>query len=278
MAIEYFNNTKNGSFVRPAGYTFPTGLTKTSSAGPTSLDYLVVAGGGGSQYGGGGGGGYIEGTLSIGVGTGYAITVGAGGEVGTIGANSSFATTIIAIGGGKGSFGEPAQTGGAGGSGGGGGFVNGAVGGTALQPSSPSNSPGTGYGNGGGGKPGGGGYNAGGGGGAGGGGSPGPGFAVGGGGGAGRASPISGSPATYASGGGSYGASGRGGRSGAGSANSGDGGGYDAEKGGSGIVIVRYSGSQGATGGTVSTSPGYTIHTFTGDGTFTSNTNIYNVN
>jgi hypothetical protein len=43
-------------------------------------------------------------------------------------------------------------------------------------------------------------------------------------------------------------------------------------------VIVRYSGSQGATGGTVTTSPGFTIHTFTGPGTFTSNTAIYNIN
>ena len=42
--------------------------------------------------------------------------------------------------------------------------------------------------------------------------------------------------------------------------------------GGSGIVIVRYSGSQQATGGTITSAAGYTIHTFTGDGTFTSNT------
>jgi hypothetical protein len=51
--------------------------------------------------------------------------------------------------------------------------------------------------------------------------------------------------------------------------------------GGSGIVIVRYTGSQGATGGTITSSGGYCIHTFTGDGTFTSNTAIgavYNVN
>jgi hypothetical protein len=41
--------------------------------------------------------------------------------------------------------------------------------------------------------------------------------------------------------------------------------------GGSGIVIIRYAGSQSATGGTITSSGGYTIHTFTGDGTFTSN-------
>ena len=40
--------------------------------------------------------------------------------------------------------------------------------------------------------------------------------------------------------------------------------------GGKGIVIIRYSGSQDAFGGTVTSSGGYTIHTFTGDGTFTS--------
>lgn len=39
--------------------------------------------------------------------------------------------------------------------------------------------------------------------------------------------------------------------------------------GGSGIVIVRYFGSQQATGGTITSSGGYTIHTFTSSGTFT---------
>jgi len=51
--------------------------------------------------------------------------------------------------------------------------------------------------------------------------------------------------------------------------------------GGSGVVIVRYTGVQSATGGTISTSPGYTIHTFTGPGTFTTNaaaSAIYSVN
>ena len=45
--------------------------------------------------------------------------------------------------------------------------------------------------------------------------------------------------------------------------------------GGSGTVIIRYTGSQAATGGTVSPSvPGYTIHTFTGDGWFNVNSSI----
>jgi hypothetical protein len=39
--------------------------------------------------------------------------------------------------------------------------------------------------------------------------------------------------------------------------------------GGSGIVIVRYSGAQQATGGTITSSGGFTIHTFTSSGTFT---------
>lgn len=39
--------------------------------------------------------------------------------------------------------------------------------------------------------------------------------------------------------------------------------------GGSGVVIIRYLGAQVATGGTVTSSGGYTIHTFTSTGTFT---------
>lgn len=39
--------------------------------------------------------------------------------------------------------------------------------------------------------------------------------------------------------------------------------------GGSGIVIIRYLGTQKATGGTITSSGGYTIHTFTSSGTFT---------
>jgi hypothetical protein len=51
-------------------------------------------------------------------------------------------------------------------------------------------------------------------------------------------------------------------------------------QGGSGIVIIRYSGGQAATGGTVtSPSPGaYTVHTFTGDGSFVVNPSSYLIN
>jgi hypothetical protein len=38
--------------------------------------------------------------------------------------------------------------------------------------------------------------------------------------------------------------------------------------GGSGIVIISYPGIQRGTGGTVTTSAGFTIHTFTTSGTF----------
>jgi len=47
------------------------------------------------------------------------------------------------------------------------------------------------------------------------------------------------------------------------SGNSGNGG-----NGGSGIVIISYLGSQRGTGGTVTTSGGYTIHTFTSSSTY----------
>jgi hypothetical protein len=39
--------------------------------------------------------------------------------------------------------------------------------------------------------------------------------------------------------------------------------------GGSGVVIISYAGAQRGTGGTVTSSGGYTIHTFTSSGTFT---------
>jgi hypothetical protein len=39
--------------------------------------------------------------------------------------------------------------------------------------------------------------------------------------------------------------------------------------GGSGIVVLRYLGTQRGTGGTITSAGGYTIHTFTGSGSFT---------
>ena len=52
-----------------------------------------------------------------------------------------------------------------------------------------------------------------------------------------------------------------------GTTNTGGGGGASGN-GGSGIVIIRYAGAQRATGGTVTSANGYTIHTFTSSGTF----------
>jgi hypothetical protein len=61
--------------------------------------------------------------------------------------------------------------------------------------------------------------------------------------------------------------------SGGGGAYSSPGAGGSGGNGGKGVVIIRYSNALGqrASGGSVTTSPGYFIHTFTGDGTFTTN-------
>jgi hypothetical protein len=57
------------------------------------------------------------------------------------------------------------------------------------------------------------------------------------------------------------------GTGGGGTANTGGGG--RAAAGGSGVVIIRYAGAQRGTGGTVTSSGGYTYHTFTSSGTYT---------
>ena len=44
---------------------------------------------------------------------------------------------------------------------------------------------------------------------------------------------------------------------------------YSTGSGGSGVVIIRYLGAASATGGTITSSGGYTYHTFTSSGTFT---------
>jgi hypothetical protein len=63
---------------------------------------------------------------------------------------------------------------------------------------------------------------------------------------------------------------------GSGSTNTGGGGGGVGQTqnvagapGGSGIVIIRYPGAQRGSGGSVTSSGGFTIHTFTGNGTYT---------
>ena len=263
---------------------------------PYSVEYLVVAGGGaGGLYGGGGAGGFRTGTaFAVTVGTSYTVTVGAGGagvattesQTNNPGSNSVFSTITAAGGGGAG---NNQGTGGNGGSGGGSGW-NTAGGGSGNTPSvSPSQGN-----NGGNGASGGPNYGGGGGGGAGASGTNGT-TTTGGNGGNGTASSISGSSVTYAGGGaggtyqgGTIGTAGTGGGGAAGAAggnnpgtngtsNTGGGGGASSYQsaaalsgsGGSGVVIIRYLGSQRGTGGTVTSSGGYTIHTFTTSGTYT---------
>lgn len=225
------------------------------------MEYLIVAGGGGGgastgsgwSGAGGGAGGLIYNTTYLSSNTSYPVVVGLGGAGGTSGSpaiqgrNSSF-NGFIAIGGGL--AGSP-QTGPAnGGSGGsGGGSASAGTGGSGVA--------GQGYrgGNIGGGCSGG----ASGGGGA--GGAAADGCSNGG---LGLAINISGTLVNYSKGG--YG--------GVSVANSGNGGnpgpgGGSAYSGDAGVVIIRYLGTQIATGGNITSVGGYTIHKFTTNGTFT---------
>lgn len=270
---EWYDTTTSSwlQFSQPAGY---------------SVNYLVVAGGGGGGYnngGGGGAGGLLTSTVTLSSGTGYTITIGSGGTAGisgstaTSGVNSVLTGFATAIGGGGG--GSYASAGLSGGSGGGSGpSLSGASGtsGQGFSGGAGAQNSGSGY------------YFGGGGGGA---------SAVGvsattssstgSAGGAGSSSSISGSAVNYAGGGGA-GATNTGGSGGlggggagggganvgsAGSVNTGGGGGgggtnSNGGNGGSGIVIISYLGSQRGTGGTVTSSGGYTIHTFTSSSTY----------
>jgi hypothetical protein len=260
-------------------------------------DYLIVAGGGGGGGGNGGGGGgagglrstvnstggggSLESSLSLPFNTLYAVTVGAGGtssadQKGTNGTSSTFSTITATGGGGGGAYGSGLSGGSGGGSTRGGTIATG----TTNQGYAGGGSVNSGL------------YGTGGGGGAG---------AVGGtgttsanaNGGAGVAVAISGSSVTYAGGGGggltdnssagtTSGGAGGGGAGNSstrfgsdGSANTGGGGGGGGfpnpgvgGTGGSGVIVLSYVGPQIATGGTVTTSGGNTIHTFTSSGTF----------
>lgn len=253
---------------------------------PYTLEYIIVAGGGagGSDRGGGGGaGGYLTGSLSVISGTVYPVSIGGGGAGGAntfANGNNSTALglTALAGGGGANNYGNP-QNAGSGGSGGGG---------SNFRPTGGSGTAGQGNA---GGTGGGSNSTAGGGGGA---GSVGGSVSgsIAGSGGTGRSDTWTGSTRTIAGGGG--GAAGAGGTAGTGqagggngstgdgnatagsaAANTGSGGGGAtgggaavSGSGGSGIVVIRYLGSQRATGGTITTVGGYTIHTFTSSGTF----------
>ena len=252
-----------------------------------NIDYMVVAGGGGAGQGGGGAGGYSTGTVSVLGGVEYTVTVGAGGTGNggasyfpTNGSDSSIAGISTSTGGGYGgSDAYGTQTvGGNGGSGGGGNYSGSAAGGSGT--SGQGNNGGSGYSADPYGSGGGGGANA-----AGASSSAGEGGAGGNGiewfnettyaGGGGGASFFSTAGAAGAGGGGA-GVVGGGPAGNDGSANTGGGGGgnFSGEgtgAGGSGVVVIRYAGSQGSqTGGTVTSSGGYTYHTFTASGTFTS--------
>ena len=266
----------------------------TSAVASYSASYLLVAGGGSGGYlnannvgtAGGGAGGVLATTSVFIPGTAYTITIGAGGSgagAGTNGVSSSISTVATAIGGGYGAGSAVgANSGGSGGGGGYGGSTGGS--GTAGQGNAGGNNTNSGpY------------YPASGGGGAGAVGNNGSGAASGAGG-IGVQSSISGTTTYYGGGGGGGVAGGSsqvgagglgGGATGAtsssvnnGTANTGGGGGgtgvpssggatNGGGNGGSGICIISYTGAQRGTGGTVTSSGGNTIHTFTSSGTYT---------
>jgi hypothetical protein len=273
-----------------------------------SIEFLVVAGGGSGGSGwegsGGGAGGlrYVS-SSAITVGTSYSVTIGAGGgaqsanyQPGVNGSDSTF-NDITSTGGGGGGQVYSTVDGsiGKGRNGGSGGGTSRSVGaGVANNNPGLGNTPSTSpsQGNNGGKAPGD--FT----GGSGGGGAGGVGADItsnnaGGAGGIGaqysQFASVGGSPSGWFAGGGggnsdSGGVAGGQGGGGAGAtnahgtagtANTGGGGGgcrtqgYTSGAGGSGIVIIRYAGSQRGSGGTITSSGGYTIHTFTTSGTFT---------
>lgn len=242
-----------------------------------SSKYLIVAGGGGGgngsssgyESGGGGAGGLLSGSITLSQLSSYTITVGGGGGSASTGSNSS-AFGLTAFGGGAGATSPGA--GGSGGSGGGGSHAQTAGGaGTAGQGNAGATPSSNSRGGGGGGA-----------------------GAVGtmSGGGNGLLSSITGTATYYAGGGAgvnpaaatSGGLGGGGGSSAtlntngtAGTLNTGGGGGgaYGSTSGivggagGSGVVIVSYAGSPVFMGGSIASSGGNTIHTFTSSGILT---------
>jgi hypothetical protein len=284
---------QNSTTGLPEWYSATAGIWIAFNSTPSySITYLAIAGGGGGSFGNGGGGG-AGGILSatgvtVNAGTSLPVVVGAGGSAGvngvnpTAGANSTF-NSLTAIGGGQAGQGNGAT--GSGGCGGGANgqnsvFVAGGAGTGGQGFAGGGNATSAKFGGGGGGGT----------------------SAVGatgttgasGAGGAGTSNSISGSAVTYGGGGGggrtaSAATAGAGGVGGGGAGGGSDvvgasgtanlgggggGGGYGASNqnggaGGSGVVIISYSGSQRGTGGTVTSSGGNTIHTFTTSGTYT---------
>jgi hypothetical protein len=277
------------------------GILSSADKNKVAASYLVVAGGGGGAGGtagggGGGAGGYQTSTFTLSTLNTYSIAVGAGGNGGainTIGSQGSSSvisgtglTTVTSVGGGYGGYNNVAAGSGGSGGGGGGRSTTNRFGGSATSGQGNAGGDGlndatnqSGAGGGGAGAVGG---NA-------------SGSSTGGAGGNGLSSSISGSSVTYAGGGGgagyyntAYGTTsngGLGGTGGGGTANSagtvnlgggGGGGGGSAggggagagAAGGSGVVIISYaSATPKFVGGTLTTSGGNQIHTFTSSGT-----------
>ncbi len=303
------NRARYTTNFNPPTESFPN-AGKPLAAGTLIISYIVISGGGGGgkqggsigMYGAGGGGagGVVIGTANIAASAAVAITVGAGGagitgnvnQTGNNGTASSIATiSTTSVGGGGGAKGAGSASDGNDGGSGGGASVTG-------TPGSATSGQGNAGGDGTSGSP----YGGGGGGGAGSVGGNAGGTRAGAGGSGTSAYSVwasatsTGASGLYAGGGGGSGyqtagtqglaGSGGGGQGGsdadvaaAGTANTGGGGGggggragtYPSAAGGSGIVMIRYEGSQSATGGTIVTTGGYTYHTFTSSGTFTNN-------
>jgi hypothetical protein len=246
-------------------------------------EMIIVAGGGGSEVNiyddqpGSGGGGVIFTRHKLTTNASYAVVVGAGGSGGAKGgissvSNASLPVNLIAMGGGYGSH-RGKGGGGGSGSGAGGFYITSDIreGGPGIPGQGYSGGASASYRGAGGGGGGGRGSDL---------GTGGPGFA----------DPLTGTQ--YAGGGGGYprdsgnrlygwGGSGGGGNASTGTG-AGDNGGTNtgggagggkgsgnSSNGGSGIVIIRYLGSQRGSGGTVSSVSGYTTHTFTSSGTYT---------
>ncbi len=106
------------SSVGSGSWTAPTGVT--------SIKLLVVAGGGtgGAQAGGGAGGVLYNSAFAVTPGTSYSYSIGAGGNisVGNQNGSSSSFDSLVAVGGGRGTWHDNTPTGLSGGSGGGGGW------------------------------------------------------------------------------------------------------------------------------------------------------------
>ena len=261
-----------------ADYTTPTAAVASSPL--ANIEYIVVAGGGnGGNYlsgawgAGGGAGGFRSNVVGSPSGGGcvaeaayiatvqtYTITVGAGGgasgfsSVSSSGGNSSIVpvsgTTISCTGGGKGGNGNTSGGTTSGGSGGGNGLGANGGSGTACEGFAGGGATGGNTSGGGGGAA-----------------SVGLHQNAGSGGGAGVVSSITGTSVTYSAGGGGGGTT-NGVYAGDGSGGSNPGV-TSRGTGSNGIVVIRYLvGGITATGGTISTSGGYTIHTFTTSSSF----------